>query len=65
MASLKDPEHPEIYEPKNLGTGRVFKRPRGDFRTKRRDKEREWSQKLQFEKPVHVGSHTLKTFSFR
>jgi hypothetical protein len=54
VAALKNPEHPQIDKPKNLGARRVFKGACGNFRAQRRDKEREGSQELQFEKPAHA-----------
>jgi hypothetical protein len=64
VASLKDAENPEIDEPEEFRAGGVFKSTRSQFGAKRGGKQREWSQKLQFEKPVHDGSRTPKTFSF-
>jgi hypothetical protein len=60
ITSLKNPKHLEIDEPQDPGTRRVFKRSRGDLSAERRDKERQGSQKLQFEKSRH-GREALRS----
>jgi hypothetical protein len=60
MAALKNPEHPQIDKPENLGTRRVFKGACGNFRAQGRNKECEGSQELHFEKPAQAVELPLK-----
>jgi hypothetical protein len=60
VAALKNPEHPQIDVPKDLGTRRVLKGRAPRFRAQGRDKEREGSQELQFEKPAQDFELPLK-----
>jgi hypothetical protein len=65
VASLKNAKHPEIEEPEEFRAGSISQGTRSQFGAKRGDKNREWSEELQFKKTVHATSHTLKTLSLR